>query len=152
MWWQARGQHGLWRQFWGLALLKQIWRCSWWFGVAQELTLTLCSLSLPSSHCRRGGGPPVCCLPDPPLSLSHEEKGRRQLRPWEETDLQESPYKWVLCLELSSTLCPSRDRQTVRKHCALRWDVLNKCSFWIEFQSDFEKKQTSYVTLPILLS
>lgn len=136
----------------GAGILKQILRCSWLFGVVQKFRLILCSFFLLSSHCRRGSGPPVCCLPDPPLSLSHEEKGWRQLRPWEETDLQESPYKWVLCLKLSSTLCPSRDEQTVWKHCALSWDVLNKCSFGIEFQSNFEKKQTSYMILPILLS
>lgn len=97
-----------------------------------------CFLSPCSSHCRRSSRPPVCCLPDPPLSLSHEEKGWRQLRPREETHLQESPYKWVLCLKLSGALCPSRDKWTVWKHCALQWDVLNKRSFWIEFQSDFE--------------
>lgn len=48
---------------------------------------------LPSSHRRRSSGSPVCHLPDPAPGLSHEEKGRGQLRPGEETHLQESPHK-----------------------------------------------------------
>lgn len=113
-----------------------------------------CSVFLPSSHCRRGSGPPVCCLPDPHLSLSHEEKGWRQLRPWEETHLQESPNKWVLCLKLTSTLCPPRDKQTVWKHCALRWDGLNKCSFldwiskWLWEKTNFLRDPSHPTQLP----
>lgn len=113
-------------------------------SLSRSLDLILCLFFFPSPHCRRGSWPPVCCLPDPSLSLSHEEKGRRQLRPWKETDLQESPYKRVLRLKLSSTLCPSRDKWTVWKHCALQWDVLNKRSFWIEFRSDFEGEKILY--------
>lgn len=107
------------------------WSRFWDVAGGLELPKTNSILSfLPSSHCRRSSGPPVCHLPDPALGLSHEEKGRGQLRPGEETHLQKSPHKWVLCLKLSSTLCPSRDKQTVWKHCALRWDVLNKCFFF----------------------
>lgn len=135
------------RQFWGLVLLVDV--DIYELGVASEFGLNSMFPFPPcSSHCRRSSWPPVCCLPDPPLSLSHEEKGRGQLRPWEETHLQESPYKWVLRLKL----CAPWDKWTVWKHCALQWDVLNKRSFWIEFQSDFWGWGTKLSTWPTPLS
>lgn len=98
----------------------------------------------------------VSCLPSS-WSCSWSIAWRKRMRAvttWGRNPSTRKPPQTSSMPKAQQHLVPIKGQtKTVRKHCALRWDVLNKCCFmfWIEFQSDFEKKQTSFVTLPIPL-